>query len=610
MSSEKFLLEMEKRFKATCNIKCDTSIFPIRSKATSIATNKSKSKEFSEVFTPLWLVDQMIKQVDFESSDTTTLDLCSGYGQFSIRLMRYYYNNFPYWDIRKFLINNHAFSELQLSSCYKLLNIFSNKITLFIGNSTYLNKLPANAKGLWCYIETYGYWVCLTKTIQDILSPNGIKQKSISEKQFISSIELIIKNLNETYSIMKETYTKKITTSEERLLIIGAINDLSKDSEGKTLVKVIPPALVSEMLDRVEDLEKKSILVLYNCEILEELVKKKKIDPKNITFGADFNCVLKTDMMKKIYGVDTISFSGPDFLHNSFKGRKFDVCLSNPPYNDVVDLKIIDALLGNASIEQSIAREFIIVHPSTWLIDLKGKLPIFDSLKNRLAKKIKSVKLFNGNLVFDINLFVPALITHIDLSHNSDQTNVLFFNDKFIVNNVNDITKFGSEWIPLVKPFMKVIKTAITNKSDIWNNRTKTVVPEKHYCQLSRIRGNVSKDKSQLVSDDFYTMVMKNLDEAKGIRFPMDKRPGPTFGFNSEIERDNFLQYLTTDFARFCFSFLKNKSDVDCGELGTIPWMNFAQSWDDEKLFKHFDVSQKMQDYIRKFLPDYYGIRK
>ena len=34
------------------------------------------------------------------------------------------------------------------------------------------------------------------------------------------------------------------------------------------------------------------------------------------------------------------------------------------------------------------------------------------------------------------------------------------------------------------------------------------------------------------------------------------------------------------------------------------------EEWDDDKLFKKFDVSQELQDYIREFLPDYYGIRK
>ena len=48
---------------------------------------------------------------------------------------------------------------------------------------------------------------------------------------------------------------------------------------------------------------------------------------------------------------------------------------------------------------------------------------------------------------------------------------------------------------------------------------------------------------------------------------------------------------------------------MENGEMEIIPWMDFTQSWDDEKLFKYFDIDQKTQNYIREFLPDYYGLR-
>ena len=132
--NEKFILEAEKRFKRTCKITEEISSFPLSNSIDNVETNKEKSKEYSEVFTPLWLVDQMIGQIKFDDANVKTLDLCAGYGQFSIRLMRNFYNNFPDWDVVKFIRENHAFSELQLSSCYKLLNTFGNKINLFIGD--------------------------------------------------------------------------------------------------------------------------------------------------------------------------------------------------------------------------------------------------------------------------------------------------------------------------------------------------------------------------------------------------------------------------------------------------------------------------------------------
>jgi hypothetical protein len=93
----------------------------------------------------------------------------------------------------------------------------------------------------------------------------------------------------------------------------------------------------------------------------------------------------------------------------------------------------------------------------------------------------------------------------------------------------------------------------------------------------------------------------------KGIR-NLESRAG-FYEFDSANEVDNFLGYCKTDFARFCLALLKNKSDLYCGEMILIPWLDFTKSWDDEKLFSFFGIDQKTQDYIRAFLPDYHGIR-
>lgn len=620
MNNEKFLLEAEKRFKKTAKLAQDFSLFPLSENISNIDTNKEKSKEFSEVFTPLWLVDQMIGQVKFSGANTKTLDLCAGYGQFSIRLMRYFYETYPDFDVSKFIKENHAFSELQLSSCYKLLNIFGNKITLFIGDSTHLNKLPPDAKGLWCYIENYGYWVCLTKTISAILSPNGIKEKQASEAQFVSSIESIVKELNETHIKIKDMHNFTADQIKKRPeLRLEFIHYINRDTKDSSLQSVdTPQNIVSDMLDQVDDLEKKTILVLFNLEIVEQLIHKNKIDPKNITFGIEHASDLKALAAQKIYGIDLIKMSSsPAFLYTSFKGRKFDVCLSNPPYNRGLDLKILLALIGKGTIDNSIAKEYIFVHPSTWLLDQKNIFPLYTNTKSALLKKLKSVKFFNGYSVFNCEGLDICTITHVDIANVLSKTKVSFMdniNDDFEVDDINDITKFGKSWLSIVKSFSIKMNKVISTYTSVWSHNTKAPDKNKFYCQLAAIIGHTSKDSSSRVKEDFYTLTMKDTsEENKGIRQPNLNRPGnptPTFQFNSEIERDNFLSYLNTDFARFCFALLKAGKNAATGEMELIPWLDFTQSWDDDKLFKHFGIDQTTQDYIRKFLPDYYGIRK
>jgi site-specific DNA-methyltransferase (adenine-specific) len=107
-------------------------------------------------------------------------------------------------------------------------------------------------------------------------------------------------------------------------------------------------------------------------------------------------------------------------------------------------------------------------------------------------------------------------------------------------------------------------------------------------------------------------MIMKDSERNKGLRLETKRKDDARliFSFNTEQEQDNFLNYLKTDFARFCLSMYKVHSNQRAGALNLIPWLDFTEEWDDDKLFAKFDVSQELQDYIRDFLPDYYGIRK
>ena len=142
----------------------------------------------------------------------------------------------------------------------------------------------------------------------------------------------------------------------------------------------------------------------------------------------------------------------------------------------------------------------------------------------------------------------------------------------------------------------------------------------KYYCQVAGIRGNViqlagirgtpyreSDIDAPMLLNDFYTMVMKDSDGNKGIRKSDIKA---TFTFISEAERDNFIDYLKTDFARFCLSIFKINSHLDNGELELIPWLDFTEEWDDAKLYKHFNINKETQAYITSFLPDFHGIRQ
>ena len=272
---------------------------------------------------------------------------------------------------------------------------------------------------------------------------------------------------------------------------------------------------------------------------------------------------------------------------------KFDLVFSNPPYNGNVDLKILKEIVP-------IANEIVVVHPSTWLIDMKCVKKLFTDLKLLLNGRLLSAEIFDGNKVFNIDLHVPVVITHIK-DNNTGAYNVSIFGDEFKTNSLDDITKFGKDWENIVKPFRESIMKG--SESFIWEKRIskEDVRDNFSHCQISAVNGAGART---------FTITGKDTQKIKYINNPDARKDGfLVWQFDTDGERDNFVEYLKTDFARFCFCLLKNNGNNHCGEMALIPWLDFTQSWDDEKLYKHFNIDEETQEYIREFLPDYYGIR-
>lgn len=134
-------------------------------------TNKNKSDKFGEVFTPLWLVDKMLNMKSNHNwkGNNTTLDMCAGYGQFTIRILRKKYSILGRsFNLKHFLYESHSFNEIQFSSIFKLMYIFGSNINLFIGDARKLTELPKDAKGIMLYSEPLNKWCDVTEKTQQI----------------------------------------------------------------------------------------------------------------------------------------------------------------------------------------------------------------------------------------------------------------------------------------------------------------------------------------------------------------------------------------------------------------------------------------------------------
>ena len=160
---------VEARFLEVAGLTGDLTHFPIKIHL-QVKTDKSKSDKHGEVFTPLWLVDQMIERVanaELKDQSKTTMDLCSGYGQFSLRLLRRKLNLLgARFNVDRFLGETHAFVELQAGSCFKLLYIFGAGIRLCIGDAAKVGQLPDAAEtGIWVWCQADSKWKDMTAKI-------------------------------------------------------------------------------------------------------------------------------------------------------------------------------------------------------------------------------------------------------------------------------------------------------------------------------------------------------------------------------------------------------------------------------------------------------------
>lgn len=406
--------------------------------------------------------------------------------------------------------------------------------------------------------------------------------------------------------MLKESVRKNVIIGRIRREIMTQIitNKICLFNERHWQNHVTPFNIINRMIETT-NINDKKILVLFNMEFVEQLIHKYNVSAKNICFLAD-NGVDRL-IAKEMYFVRAITAHKVPKWQKLLLGRitsmgskHFDLTFSNPPYTKGLDLKIMQII-------NEITDEMVIVHPSTWLIDLKGKSKLFNDTKTMFDGKVKSVTLFNGNPIFGIGLFVPCSITHIDNNKSEDSIAVNHFGHKFSANGIDNLTKFGPEWKTIVEPFMLKIKDCIKNYGSVWNHNVKRVVDEKYYCQLAAIRGHVYTENNldTIIQDDFYTIVMKDSEKNKGIRTPLPCEK-PTYEFETEQELDNFINYLKTNFARFCLSLLKINQHTDSGELEAVPWLDFTKEWNDKKLSEYFSVDKETQNYINSFIPDYY----
>jgi len=182
--------EIEKRFKEVTKLSPDVKInyYPIKEHV-GFEVRMNEKKNHGEVFTPLQLVDKMLK-ISKPKPDKYNMDLCSGHGQFTVRMLRKFIEENASFDIENYLKNLHWFNEINLDSVLQTIYIFGENINMAIGPAEELKKYPCDEnkiwlKGIFLWDNYLKRWV--NKDVEEIVE---INKQSIDNNIKVQSKQL------------------------------------------------------------------------------------------------------------------------------------------------------------------------------------------------------------------------------------------------------------------------------------------------------------------------------------------------------------------------------------------------------------------------------------
>lgn len=75
--------------------------------------------------------------------------------------------------------------------------------------------------------------------------------------------------------------------------------------------------------------------------------------------------------------------------------------------------------------------------------------------------------------------------------------------------------------------------------------------------------------------------------------------------FKTKNEAENFIKYLQTDFSRYIVGLRKMTQDMSQDKWNWLPYLDMSISWDNDKLYKLFNITKKEQVYIKKKVEDW-----
>jgi hypothetical protein len=642
------LEDIEARFCVVTGYRGDLSQYPLE-KSSGFATDKDKSRDFAEVFTPPHIVDKMLDAVP--NLKGSNLDLCAGHGQFTIRLLRKL-SQVKGFDAGKYLKAKNFFAELQLESCYKLLWVFGTGINLAIGNALELKKLPRNWKGIWLYVEKAGIWVDITAIVKaevqvSLNADIGMfPYEEAEEKSFVTMVEGLGEWLNrkakESKMEIEAEIARLINLPTGWPVVKEWVRRVSTDVEDNWQDVNTPEDIARDMVRCIPDPKNRSrFLVLFNIEILEALVKE-GVPVKKITFGSD--SALEQAMAEAKYkGLKTVPI-GKTFeeMKKALENHvgQYEVVLSNPPY------QIMDG--GFKASARPIYHEIVMyvidhlkpqyvcmITPSRWMAGGKG---LNDYRVRMLADKhLRLIADFPGNAdVFEtvcisggVSYFLwdsnyNGLCTFNDVARDigefgdvvvRDNTSVQvlrkvlakhtgkpFCNQVVLPSKPFGLRTFFNDYVPEGTPGVVQVYTNL--KGDIRCTLSQNIVDTHGVLGKWKALTSSANGAGQECDASGAKSVLANVIITK----PAEACTETLIvagAFNTKKEATNYSGYMKTKFYRYMLSLRMITQHITQEKFAWVPDLgSYANSVTDEDLYAYFNLTRNEINHINSTIKE------
>ena len=177
-----------------------------------------------------------------------------------------------------------------------------------------------------------------------------------------------------------------------------------------------------------------------------------------------------TSKFRKNQAKDKISDIVKKMIVNRIGSMKFNLIISNPPYNGDLHLKMFTGMLNALDSNGKMS----IIEPSTWLINVKKGGALANKakeIKDAINGHVERVVIENLNAEFGTELRVPFSITTIDMSKTFDHIEFECCGETKIVKSIYDCNLIGNYdtiWgiLNKVLEFGDMMKNHITKKNE------------------------------------------------------------------------------------------------------------------------------------------------